>query len=519
MSREFVDNTDFFSRMEQFGFFDRVEKNLPENFTTVYEIARVLEDKRHPLTQRLAPIIWDITEASENNKSVERQLIPNLAVSDEYEADLIRSTTEIVRIYPYQFLLPDEVFYRKIADRSLWMPRPKAPRNYRYQTESNSFAPDNRKQKVYVLFDTSASMQSCYRIHLAKAIAYFFLKENIKELGTVFFRTFDAVIGPLFKANDVPSFEHLISEIMHVTAEGRGTALEHALEVAIADIRELSQMGEAEILVITDGVAHINLEKIRNLTGDLITVHTVKIGHATVAVDRKIIEDQIYQSKSDEAKLLKQLFERKRELDREMSSTHQEKKKDALKTQIGYTDKQINSITQKIAEQINASYGNEIQQLSEIFIEIEDINPHEIFSLPEEQVRALEDLADDMVAVLKESTDVEDMKKAALLYDHLTVLLEFNKIDAPRLKASAQELKEVLQHIMETGEQSIGNENIPVAPSEQEQLMRMLKTTMAKSSPQSLARLLRYFFLKIKRTLSVFKKRLKGNPLYRNLRG
>jgi hypothetical protein len=505
--------------MEQFGFFDRVEKNLPENFTTVYEIARVLEDRKHPLTQKLAPIIWESDEPDHDNPTVERQLIPNLAVSDEYEADLIRSTTEIVRIYPYQFLLPDEVFFRKIADRSLWMPRPKAPRNYRYQTDSNSFAPDSRKQKVYVLFDTSASMKSCYRIHLAKAIAYFFLKENVRELGTVFFRTFDAVIGPLFKANDLPGFEHLISEIMHVTAEGRGTAMEYALEVAIADIRELTQLGEAEILVITDGVAHINLERMRELMGDLITVHTIKIGHATVAVDRKIIEDQIYQSNSDEARLLKQLFERKRELERELHSTQQEKKKDAFKTQIGYVEKQINSISQKMAEQIGASYGHEIQQLSEVFVEIDDINPHEIFSLPEEQVRALEDLADDMVAVLKESSDVDDIKKAALLYDHLMVLLEFNKVDAPRLKASAQELQSVLQEIVETGEQHVGNENIPVAPSEQEQIMRMLKTTMSKSSPQSLARLIRYFFLKVKRAFVLLKKKLKGNSLYRNLRG
>lgn len=517
MSREFVDSTDFFSRMEQFGFFDRVEKNLPENFTTVYEIARVLEDKRHPLTQKLAPIIWDITEADEHNPSVERQMIPNLAVSDEYEADLIRSTTEIVRIYPYQFLLPDEVFYRKIADRSLWMPRPKAPHNYRYQTESNSFAPDNRKQKVYVLFDTSASMQSHYRIHLAKAIAYFFLKENVKELGTVFFRTFDVQIGELFKANDLPGFERLISQMMHVNAIGRGTALEHAIEVAVADIRELSQMGEAEILVITDGVAHINLEKMRALLGGLITVHTVKIGHASVVIDRKIIEDQMYQSNSEEARLLKQLFERKRELERELNSTQQEKKKDAFKTQLGYLEKQISAISQKMAAQINSSYGNEIQQLSEVFVEIDDINPHDIFSLPEEQVRALEDLADDMVTVLKESSDVEDIKKAALLYDHLMVLLEFNKIDAPRLKASAQELQSVLQEIMETGEQHVGNENFPVAPSEQEQIMRMLKTTMSKSSPQSMARLIRYFLLKIKRAFILFKKKLRGNSLYKTL--
>ncbi|MES2765039.1 MAG: hypothetical protein V4642_04180 [Bacteroidota bacterium] len=518
MSREFVDSTDFFSRMEQFGFFDRVEKNLPENFTTVYEIARVLEDRSNPLTQKLAPIIWESEVLDTDNQTIERQLIPNLAVSDEYEADLIRSVTEISRIYPYQFLLPDEVFYRKIADRSLWMPRPKAPKNYRFQTESNSFAPDNRKQKVYILFDTSASMQSHYRIHLAKAIAYFFLKENVKELGTVFFRTFDITFGKLFKANDVPGFEHLISEVMHVTAEGRGTALEHALELAVADIRELSQMGEAEILVITDGVAHIDLEKMRMLMGDLITVHTIKIGHATVMIDRKIIEDQVYHSTSEEAKLLKQFLERKRGLEREMNASQLESKKQSFKTQIGYLDKQINSMSQKIAEQINSSYGTGIQQLSKVFVEIDDINPHEIFSLPEEQVRALEDLADDMVTVLKESSDVDDIKKAALLYDHLTVLLEFNKIDAPRLKASAQELQSVLQQIMETGEQHVGNENFPVAPSEQEQIQRMLKTAMSKSSPQSLARLIRYFLLKIKRVFVLLKKKFKRNSLYRNLR-
>lgn len=171
--RNEIENMDFFGKMIELGFLDTVENDLPEDFTLIYEIARILENELNPLTKQLAPILW-LTQTQEDNSSHEKEIIPHLPSGDDYEANLISSFRDISKIYPHQFLFPDEVFMQKLAERSLWMPTPKAARNYRYQAESDQFAPDSRKQKIYLLFDTSKSMQEMFRIHLAKAIAYFF---------------------------------------------------------------------------------------------------------------------------------------------------------------------------------------------------------------------------------------------------------------------------------------------------------------------------------------------------------
>ena len=154
--------------MERYGFFDTVEKHLPEEFTIIYEIARILEDKTHSISRAMAPIL-ELNDPSTTENALDQILIPNIPEAKEFEADLIRSVTDVRYIYPAQHLLPEIVFLRRLAERSLWMPRARSPRNYRYQTESDRFAPDDRKQKVYILFDTSSSMRQNYRIHLAKA--------------------------------------------------------------------------------------------------------------------------------------------------------------------------------------------------------------------------------------------------------------------------------------------------------------------------------------------------------------
>ncbi|HCN04271.1 MAG TPA: hypothetical protein DIS79_01510, partial [Bacteroidetes bacterium] len=176
-SREIIETSEFLSRMESFGFFDTVEEHLPDDFSIIYDIARIIEDLGHTIAQSLAPIL-ELNEPSDRNSQTEHIMVPNVADAEEYEADLIRNVAEVRNIYPYQFLLPENVFLQRLAERSLWMPRPRKPRNFRYQTESDRFAPDDRKQKVYILFDTSSSMRQYYRIHLAKAIAYLFLVPN-----------------------------------------------------------------------------------------------------------------------------------------------------------------------------------------------------------------------------------------------------------------------------------------------------------------------------------------------------
>jgi hypothetical protein len=493
--RHRIETSSFFSKMESFGFFNNVQEHLPDEFTIIYEIARILEGLEHPIAAALAPILALNTESNQDILN-EQLLIPNVPEAEEYEADLIRSVTEVRSIYPYQFLLPETVFYQRLAERSLWLPRPRVPRNFKYQTESDRFAPDDRKQKVYVLFDTSNSMQQHYRIHLAKAIAYLFLSQNQRELGTVFFRTFDINVGPLEIARDTPSFDRLISTVMHCNARGNGTALQRALVTAIDDISHESQLSSAEILVITDGVAHVDIDMLRQKMSDNITINTVKIGSARMQIDAKVIEDQIYRSNSEDAIRLRELHTQKKDLEHQVSTATGHLRTEGLRAQIGMLTKQIQTLTSRVGEHISEHYGLEIARLSTVYVNVNDILPNEMFSLPEYHVQELEELANELLDALRTDRRVDDIRRAAVLFDHLEMLVQYNINDAPRLAKAAAELQGMLQDIISTpSSQSL---DMAINSSERTQLRHMLNSQMF-GSKANLAMLLRMLVQKMRR--------------------
>ena len=481
--------------MEQFGFFDTVEQHLPDEFTIIYEIARILEDKTHAIARALAPIL-ELNDPSATDNNLDQILIPNVPEAKEYEADLIRSVTEVRYIYPAQHLLPEMVFLRRLAERSLWMPRARSPRNFRYQTESDRFAPDDRKQKVYILFDTSSSMRQHYRIHLAKAIVYLFLQQNQRELGTIFFRTFDLTVGELRTARDVPSYDRLISDVMHINAIGNGTVLQKALQTAIDDISHESQLSQSQILVVTDGVAHIDLERLKEQMGDHITVNTVKIGNARMHVDAKVIEDQVFQSSNDDAVRLRELMKQKRDIELQISTASGHLRQEALRSQLGLLQRQIDNLTERLGAFVSEHYGLEIQKLSAVYVNVDDIAPEEMFSLPEDKVAELEDLAESLLEALREEHQVEDIKRAAVLYDHLILLMKYNKIDASRFEKAAKELERTLDAILNKPTGS--TEDLSISDLERMQLRNMLDVGSFKQK-LSLAVLIRLLFLKLKR--------------------
>ncbi len=494
MSRTSIETSRFFSSMEQFGFFDAVEEHLPDEFTIIYEIARVLEDQSHAISRALAPVL-ELEQAS-NSDSPELITIPIVTDAKEYEADLIRSVTEVRSIYPAQHLLPEMVFLRRLAERSLWMPRPRTPKNFRYQTESNRFSPDDRKQKVYILFDTSSSMQQHYRIHLAKAIVYLFLTQNQRELGTVFFRTFDLTVGERYVARDIPSYDKLISDVMHLSAQGNGTVLQKALVTAIEDISHESQLSSAHILVVTDGVAHIDLDLVRPMMGNQITVNTVKIGDARMYVDSKMIEDQLLTSSSEDAVRIRELIAQRRDLERQVASASGQHRTVALKSQLQLVQRHIDTLMQKTSAWAAENYGSEIKELSSVYVNVDDIRPDEMFSLPEDKVRELEELADALLAALRDERQVEDIKRAAILYDHLMLLMKYNKIDASRFETSANELGEMLDAILN---RPVGTaEDLSINELERVQLRNMLDISSFQQK-LSLGTLLRVLYLKAKR--------------------
>ena len=495
MTRSIIETSSFFSQMEEYGFFDTVEEHLPHEFTIIYEIARILEDSSHAISRSLAPIL-ELNDPLAEREAQDQIIVPLVPDAKEYEADLITSVNEVRYIYPAQFLLPEPVFLRKLAERSLWMPRPKVARNFAYQTESDRFAPDDRKQKVYILFDTSNSMQQHYRIHLAKAIVYLFLRQNQRELGTIFFRTFDAQIGELLTARDIPSYETLISTVMHTNAVGTGTILQKALITAIEDISHESQLSHAQILVVTDGVAHVDLNLLLPKMGNQITINTVKIGSARLQVDDVVVEGMVATSHSPEAIRIRELFQQRRELENQLSTASGKSRQQSLRSQLEHLQRQISLQIGRYGTTLAEHYGDEIRKLSTVYVTVDDLAADEMFSLPEEKVVQFEELAESLLEALRTERQVDDIKRAALLYDHLVLLMRYNKIDAKRFEKASKELEAMLEHILNKPTSS--SNDMPISELERAQLRNMLDTGSFKSKV-SLALFLRILWLKLVR--------------------
>ena len=358
---------------------------------------------------------------------------------EEFEAGLIRTPQHLPRIYNYQWLLPEEVFWHRLAKKELWVPYARAPRYHAVDPDADDYRPDGRKQKLYVLLDTSSSMAMHNRINLAKAVVYHFLKNNMKELGYINFRTFDTKIGELHEAKDGAGFRALISHVMRLHALGNGTAMARAITQAVEDINGLPQLSGTEILIITDGACALNEAEIRTMLGGRIVINTIKIGKVRLYASRSYIHDRLFEEDTDQHRVLDRLQKRQGELryqfEHAQSAQLKRRYEESLKAIQAEIDRQVDAMT----EEITVGYGHELERLSEFFISLEDIDLPGLFSFREEQLDDLRGLLRQITRELDLHCSLEQLRKLALLVDHINVLIK-NTTD-PELKRRFEELR------------------------------------------------------------------------------
>lgn len=422
---------------------DEIASHLPEHLWVVFEIARVIENDETAIGKHLAPLLH---RSQDEPSAHEAPPIPSVA-AEEYEADLIRYIHELPQIYPYQFLLPEEVFYQRLAERSLWMPRPVPPRLYRFPTASDTFAPDPRKQKVYVLFDVSRSMNSHWRIALAKAIAVVFLRKNMRELGTIFFRTFAEHVGELVHAYDVPSFRQLLRHILLLQAAGRGTNMQEAIEVAITDIERTQTLSDAEILLITDGAAHLDIERLRDRMGEAIRLHAVKIGNERIAPDPAMVEYFARKIGTADARRLLELQERRRMLEHDMQSASTATRRTMIAHDLGVLDRMIAELAQRVAAYATEHFGSDIEQLCTVFVQLDDIDPAQVFRLSPQREQELVRLARALLEEFAATHRSEDANRMAAVVEHLRAIARFNP-QATELHVLAATMERTLERFL-----------------------------------------------------------------------
>jgi hypothetical protein len=451
----------FFRRMEEFGFLGHIYDHLPPEFTAVFEIARILEMEDSPLRKKLDPALrLPSLDHSRIHEDVEL-FAPEVITGEEYEADFIRNRRDVARIYSWQFALPDSIFDRRLAERMLWMPVSKAPKILPIQEIGESFTFDSRKQKVFVLFDTSSSMQHHHRIHLAQAVLLYFLERNKSDMGFISLRTFDDRVGDMHSAIDPGSYSALIKYILRITHLGNGTVLQQALLTALDEIASIEHLSGAEILVITDGAVSIDETLIRSKMDAHIKIHTIKIGHAKIFASEKMIDDLIFRGKFGNTKMMQDLLHQEHEIVHGLEHSQGHDKHHQFEQSLRYVRQQIREKKDKLAEEFHKQYGHELERLSDVYIEVDDFDDTHLFGANSEEIGDLEVL----VASLEEDAEKfftpEMTKKIAVMHDHINFLLKYEKDPelCKRLEAIDERLRKLLESAMNAGEETDGEES------------------------------------------------------------
>jgi hypothetical protein len=490
----------FFQVMEEFGFFQHIYEGLPADFTAVFEIARVLEDEDSDLRQKLEPALSLRSMNPTALKGEIEDFHVYVSTGEEYEAEMIQSHRDVARIYPHQFILPDELFMRRLAERTLLMPIAKAPRILPIEALSNDFSYDSKKQKVYVLFDTSASMQAHHRIHVAKAILYYFLKRNQSELGFISLRTFDDHVGEVHTAVDRDSYDALMRYVLRLSHLGHGTVLQKALMDALDDIQTRDYFAGAEILVITDGAVVLNEALIRAKMDQNIWINTVKIGHAQIHASEKDIDAYINSHARGADKILDDLLKQHDEASYALRSAHARDRQMALQSTLSNLEQAISERKQVFRDR----YGHELKHLSNVFIEIDDLHENALFGASEEVIADLEELASQLEEDAKSYITPELTKKMAVLHDHLQFLMKYEKDPAlmERLQKMDKRLKDLLLQVL--GEKPDGESGTSISQSvmtmpldeEDRRDLEFLLMSGAQQGANAIAYLLRWLWRK-----------------------
>ncbi|MDP4200199.1 MAG: VWA domain-containing protein [Bacteroidota bacterium] len=440
-----------FPVMEEFGFFSHIYERLPEDFTAIFEIARVLEDEMSALSKQIREVVRLPAAGDSQKRDKAEDFHRYTPAGDRYSADLITSYHDVARIYPNQFLLPDEVFMQRLALRELWMPVARTGVILPVDDTSEGFTFDSRKQKVYILFDTSQSMSAHHRIHLAKAVLYVFLKRNKAELGHISLRTFDEEVGDVHTAVDELSYQALMRYVLRVTHLGEGTVLQKALMTALEDIQQMEHLSGAEILIITDGAVQLDMELLRSRMDEHTLIHAVKIGHVETYASEAQIDDMIVRGQIKDRALV-DLQKQKSEIEHQLRVTEGAARRHQLEQMLAGVRRQIG--LHKVA------FGHELEQLSTVYVNIDDLVETGLFLATPETIGDLEELARALAAEAEEFLTPELTKKVAVLYDHLQFLERYETDPelAARLKAIDERLRKLLAHVLGDASEQVEGE-------------------------------------------------------------
>ncbi|MGA1794348.1 MAG: hypothetical protein ACMUIL_00700 [bacterium] len=247
-----------------------VSDGLPKEWIKIFFIARCLfsMDTAYPIKGRMAPIL-ERNRIFEDNKVKEEidrnDMIIDSELADNVDIGKVTSTSQILHILPREFLInTEDLFYKKLINHELYRKKFIDPEGL--SVSDLVYGKDkelNKRQKVYILFDNSCSMEGdqLNKLYAAKAICIEYLRRVRKESPQIYFRFFNQEMGQLQQITKSGQIKELIRYLINLhTVECYETKINEAILTAIKDIKNDPDMRQAEIIMITDGLGDIHAD-------------------------------------------------------------------------------------------------------------------------------------------------------------------------------------------------------------------------------------------------------------------
>lgn len=137
------------------------------------------------------------------------------------------------------------------------------------------------EQSIYVLVDLSHSMTQKHRMVFSQTLILWYLHQIYVKQGRkphFHLRGFADDMGALVSAKKMADLDKIIDELLAAEARQRGTDIQGAIIQAASDIRYHDQLNGAEIVLLTDGIANIDPQTIKDALGKEIKLHTMFVG-------------------------------------------------------------------------------------------------------------------------------------------------------------------------------------------------------------------------------------------------
>ncbi len=182
----------------------------------------------------------------------------------------IKHAREITKLLPSQFAMDDDLFIKKLLGKELlkkkYMQR-QEKKQVLYMIVDNSGSMDDRTSNVFTKFD------------VCRAIAVALMKKLIDKEDLFYFRWFSGYPEKLNRIKTKKDAVDFVPYILYNRDGDGGTNIMEAINQACDDIKQkkVDQADMMDILLITDGLAHIEVEKVNKLLGQKIDLHSVII--------------------------------------------------------------------------------------------------------------------------------------------------------------------------------------------------------------------------------------------------